>query len=295
MEENISIFLKQNCYVNIFVKKYGLANLGGDLIMKIKANGIQINYELSGKEGSPVVILSHSLASSLIMWEPQLKALEPHFKVLRYDIRGHGESDVTKGPYTLELLSDDVVGLLDNLGIDRVHWVGLSLGGMIGQSFALNHPDRLISLVLCDTTARIPEEAQPLWEERIKTASEKGLSALLDETMERWFSSSFIEKNPPILSTIRKQFLLTPLESYLGCVYAVRKIDYLDQLSKIKIPTLIMVGENDIGTPISASEAIHERIENSKLVIIRSAKHLSNVEKPEEFNSTLLAFLKEVK
>ncbi len=295
MEENISIFLKPNCYVNIFVKKYGLANLGGDLIMKIKANGIQINYELSGKEGSPVVILSHSLASSLIMWEPQLKALEPHFKVLRYDIRGHGESDVTKGPYTLELLSDDVVGLLDNLGIDRVHWVGLSLGGMIGQSFALNHPDRLISLVLCDTTARIPEEAQPLWEERIKTASEKGLSALLDETMERWFSSSFIEKNPPILSAIRKQFLLTPLEGYLGCAYAVRRIDYLDQLSKIKIPTLIMVGENDIGTPVSASEAIHERIENSKLVIIQSAKHLSNVEKPEEFNSTLLAFLKEVK
>lgn len=263
--------------------------------MKVKVNHIQINYELSGKEGAPVVILSHSLASSLIMWEPQLKALEPHFKVLRYDIRGHGESDVTKGPYSLELLAEDAVGLLDSLRIDKVHWVGLSLGGMIGQSFALNHPDRLFSLVLCDTTARVPEEAQPVWEERIKTAREKGLAPLLDETMERWFSSSFLEKNPPILDAIRKQFLLTPLEGYLGCAYAVRRINYLDQLSKIKIPTLIMVGENDMGTPVSASEAIHERIENSKLVILPSARHLSNVEKSEEFNSALLAFLKEIK
>lgn len=263
--------------------------------MKIKANGIQINYELSGKEDAPVVILSHSLASSLIMWEPQLKALEPHFRVLRYDIRGHGESDVTKGPYSLELLADDAVGLLDNLRIDRVHWVGLSLGGMIGQSFALNYPDRLLSLVLCDTTAKLLEEAQPIWEERIKTAHEKGLDVLLDETMERWFSSSFLEKNPPILSAIRKQFLLTSLEGYLGCAHAVRRINYLDKLSKIKIPTLIMVGEDDIGTPVSASKAIHERIENSKLVIIRSAKHLSNVEKQDEFNSALLSFLKEIK
>lgn len=260
--------------------------------MKIQSNGININYEFSGKASSPVVILSHSLASSFIMWESQLKALEPQYRVLRYDIRGHGGSDVTPAPYSLELLAQDAIGLLDALGIEKVHWVGISLGGMIGQSIALNYHDRLLSLVLCDTTAMIPEEAQSIWEERIKRARENGLNVLLDETMERWFSPNFLEKSPPILSLIKKQFLATPVEGYIGCAEAVRRINYLDQLSRIKIPTLIIVGEDDIGTPVSASEAIHKRINDSRLVVIPSARHLSNIEKPQEFNSALLNFLK---
>ena len=261
--------------------------------MLIKANGIQINYELSGKKGAPVVALSHSLGSSLVMWNPQMDSLEPDFRVLRYDIRGHGNSDAPSGAYTLELLGDDVIGLLDALGIDRVHWVGLSLGGMIGQCLALNHPHRLQSLALCDTSAIIPEDAQPIWKERIKTLRDKGVGPLLQETMERWFTPSFLTLNSPILSIIQKQFLATSLEGYIGCVEAIWKLNYLDRLAEIKMPTLILVGQDDPGAPVSASKAMHERIPNSRLVILRSARHLSNVEQSEAFNAALIKFLKE--
>jgi 3-oxoadipate enol-lactonase len=260
--------------------------------MLIKANGIQMNYELSGKKDGPFVILSHSLGSSLVMWNPQMKALEPHFQVLRYDIRGHGRSEAPPGAYTLELLGEDAVALLDVLEIEKVHWVGLSMGGMIGQSVALNYPKRLQSLALCDTGAAIAPEAQPIWQERIDAVREKGVESQLEPTMERWFTPTFLNLNPNMLGVIRKEFLATPAQGYLGCIYAIRKLNYLDRLSIIKIPALIMVGEDDPGTPVSASEAIHQRIPSSKLVIIKSARHLSNVEQSEVFNTNLLTFLK---
>jgi len=262
--------------------------------MRIKANGIQINYELSGRKDAPVVVLSHSLGSSLVMWNPQMDSLEPHFQVLRYDIRGHGNSDAPSEAYILELLGDDAIGLMDALGIDKVHWVGLSMGGMIGQCLALNHPHRLRSLALCDTSAIIPEDAQPIWKERLKTLRDKGVGALLQETMERWFTPSFLILNSQMLSIIRKQFLATSVEGYIGCVEAIRKLNYLDRLAEIKIPTLILVGEDDPGTPVAASKAMHERIPNSKLVVLQSARHLSNVEQSEAFNATLIKFLKEL-
>lgn len=260
--------------------------------MRIKANGIQINYELSGRKGAPIVVLSHSLSSSLLMWNPQMDVLNPYFQVVRYDTRGHGASDAPSGAYTLELLGEDVIGLLDNLNMNQVHFVGLSMGGMIGQYLALNHPHRLKSLALCDTAAIAPADAQPLWQERIEKACKQGMEALLEETLERWFTPSFLKQNPPMLTLIRQQFLATPVSGYIGCIEAIRKLNYLDQLSRIKIPTLIMVGEDDLGTPVSASEAIHERLSNSKLVILPSARHLSNIEQKDAFNTVLLSFLK---
>ena len=259
--------------------------------MRIKANGIQMNYELTGKDDGPVVALSHSLASSLVMWDPQIDALEPHFRVLRYDIRGHGGSDAPKGEYTLDLLGEDAIALLDALGISAVHWVGLSMGGMIGQCLALHFADRLQSLILCDTAAALPDDAQPLWQERIDTARGKGMQALIEATLERWLSPSFMSRNPHMVARIRKQFLDTPVEGYVGCGEAIRRLNYLDQLSAITIPTLIMVGEDDPGTPVAASQVMHERIPNAKLVIVPSARHLSNVEQPGSFNTALLEFL----
>ena len=261
-------------------------------MMRIKANGIQMNYELSGKKGAPVVVLSHSLSSSLVMWNPQMDALNPYFQVLRYDTRGHGKSDAPSGAYTLELLAEDVIQLLNGLSIDRVHFVGLSMGGMIGQCLALNHPNHLKSLVLCDTTAVLPADSQPIWDERIDKVSKKGMEALFEETMERWFTPTFLKRNPSMVKLIREQILATPVAGYIGCAEAIRRINYLGRLSEIKIPTLIMVGEDDPGTPVSASEAMHKRIANSKLVILPSARHLSNVEQTEAFNSALLNFLK---
>lgn len=145
---------------------------------------------------------------------------------------------------------------------------------------------------MCDTAAIVPAEAQPLWEERFDKARKKGMEALLEETMERWFTPAFLEQNPPMVGLIRKQILATPVAGYLGCAEAIRKLSYLNRLSEIKLPTLIMVGEEDPGTPVSASQAIHERIPNSKMAILPSARHLSNIEQTEAFNAALLAFLK---
>ena len=259
--------------------------------MQIKANGIRMNYELSGKKGAPVVVLSHSLSSNLLMWNPQMDALNPYFHILRYDTRGHGGTDAPSGSYTLELLAEDIIGLLDALGMDRVHFVGLSMGGMIGQCLGLNHPQRLKSLVLCDTASIVPTEAQAVWHERLDKVRKKGMEALSEETMERWFSPAFLRQNPPMVKLIREQILATPVTGYIGCVEAIRRLNTLGRISAIKIPTLILVGEDDPGTPVSASKAMHERIAGSKLAVLPSARHLSNVEQTEAFNAALLKFL----
>ncbi len=262
--------------------------------MYIQTNGIKIYTELSGKRGKPVVILSHCLASSLVMWDPQIEILSANYQVIRYDMRGHGKSEVPKGPYSLEMFGEDALGLLDTLGIDRVHWVGISMGGMVGQYVALNHPHRLSSLVLCDTASHVPPEVQPLWQERIDGAREKGMESQLQGTLERWFSPTFLHQNLPIVDIMRKQFLATSVEGYISSIEAIRRLNYINRLHEITLPTLIIVGEDDPGTPIASSEEMHKRIKDSKMVVIRSARHLSNIEQPEAFNATLLDFLKSI-
>ena len=259
--------------------------------MRAKINGININYEIYGREEGDIVMFSHSLGTSLLMWDPQIKALRDRYKILCFDTRGHGDSDVPEGAYTLEELADDAVRLLDVLGIERVHWVGLSMGGMIGQAVALNYPERLKSLILCDTAAKVNEEDQPVWQERIDAVLKDGMKALLQPTLERWFTKPFLEKDPPVVELIRKLFLSTPVKGFVGCAEAIRKLNYLDRLSEIRLPTLIMVGEQDMGTPVEVSKEMHNRIVGSELVIIPSAAHLSNLEQPERFNIALLDFL----
>jgi 3-oxoadipate enol-lactonase len=261
--------------------------------MKLAAGKIHTNVELSGPEGAPVVMLSHSLGSSAVMWGPQLKALEPHFRVLRYDTRGHGGSDAPPGAYSLDELVADAVALLDALGIGEVHFVGLSMGGMIGQGLALGHAGRLASLALCSTSALIPEAAQPVIQERIDTARREGMAALADGTLARWFTPAFVKRNPPELEAIRRQFLATPVEGYIGCTEAIRRLNYLDRLAGIRLPTLIVVGEDDPGTPLSASQAMNERISGSRLAVIPKMLHLNNIETPEVFNRHLMDFLKQ--
>lgn len=257
----------------------------------IKTNGIEMNYELSKEKDAPVVVLSHSLACSMVMWQPQLEVLESHFRVLRYDMRGHGKSEANEGAYTLEQLAADVIGLLDALELDRVHFVGLSIGGMIGQCLALNYADRLQTLALCDTAAIIPEEAKPLFEERIRRARDQGMEALVEETLERWFTQPYLKQNSPEVERIRNQILATPVAGFIGCSKAILGLNYVERLSQIKLPTLIIVGEDDPGTPVAASEAIHKRIQNSKLVVLPSAAHLCNIEQTDAFNAALLPFL----
>ena len=259
--------------------------------MKITVNGITMHYELEGPESAPLVTLSHSLATDLSMWDPQAAVLKSEYRVLRYDTRGHGGTDAPEGPYTLELLADDVKELLRVLGLPNTHFMGISMGGMIGQILALKHPDMLRSLILCDTSSRIPEEALPVWDERIGLAQKQGMDSLVENTMERWFTASFRRKPLPALDKIRAMIRATPLKGYLGCSQAIMKLNLTERLGQIALPTLILVGEEDPGTPVEASRVIHQQIKGSELVILKSAAHLSNTEQEDAFNAAVLDFL----
>ncbi|HEU4368601.1 MAG TPA: 3-oxoadipate enol-lactonase [Methylomirabilota bacterium] len=259
--------------------------------MKTAVNGIDVNYTLDGPAGAPVVTLSHSLAASGAMWEPQLETLASRYRVLNYDTRGHGGTDAPAGAYSLAQLAEDARALLRALGIARTHWVGLSMGGMIGQTLALGAPELFLSLSLCDTSSRIPAEARPLWQERIKTAETQGMEPLVEPTIGRWFTAPFRETRKDVVDTVRAMIRNTNPRGYAGCCHAISALDLTDRLSAIKIPTLIVVGEEDQGTPVAASRAIHAQIAGSELQIIKSASHLSNLEQPEAFTAALTTFL----
>ena len=257
--------------------------------MKIKANGIQTSYEIEGS--GPWVVMSHSLACATSMWNEQAEALKSKYKVLRYDTRGHGGSDAPSGPYTLDQFAEDLHGLLGALGVTKPHFVGLSMGGMIGMTHALKYPSVFKSLALCDTSSRIPVEARPIWEERIKTATEQGMAPLVEPTLKRWFTEPFLARRSSVVERVASLIRNTPAQGYAGCCHAISRLDITDRIGAIKTPVQIIVGDKDVGTPVAMSEVIHKAIPGSELVIIPDASHLSNLEQPGAFNAALLRFL----
>jgi 3-oxoadipate enol-lactonase len=262
--------------------------------MRVSVNGIQVNYTLEGPADGPVVTMSHSLATDLSMWDPQAAALAQRYRVLRYDTRGHGGTDAPAGAYSLSQLADDARGLLKILGIARTHWIGLSMGGMLGQTLALSSPPVLQSVSLCDTSSRIPPDMRHLWDERIATVEAKGMEPMVEPTSARWFTPKFLETRKDVVDPVRQMIRTTPPKGYVGCCHAIRALDLTDRLSAITLPTLIVVGAQDLGTPVAASQAIHERIKGSELVILDPASHLSNLEQPKAFTEALESFLKRV-
>jgi 3-oxoadipate enol-lactonase len=259
--------------------------------MRIIANNLAVEYDLSGPADAPVVTLSHALATNMAMWAPQVTALESRYRVLRYDTRGHGRSRVPDGPYTLPELVEDVRALLDGLGVQQTHFVGLSLGGMIGQWLAFTYPERLHSLVLCDTSGRTAPEAGDMWDERIAIAAGEGMAPHVETTIDRWFTPGFVKEHPEIVDPVRAMIRCTDPRGYVGCAHAVKTHDALDRLPEIMVPTLIVVGEQDPGAPVGVAEVMHELIPGSELVVLESASHLSNLEQAEAFNQVLLAFV----
>lgn len=259
--------------------------------MRITANGISIHYTLNGSAGAPVVTLSHSLATHLGMWEPQMAALSGRYRVLRYDTRGHGETDAPSGAYSLDQLAEDAKALLAALGIERTHFIGLSLGGMVGQVLALKHPEMLRSLILCDTSSRVPPEARPMWDERIRIAETQGMEPHVAPTIARWFTPDYVQAHPDMVDRVRTMIRRTRPQGYIGCGHAIRMLDLTDALHRIAVPTLVIVGEEDPGTPVPAARTIHERISGSELVVLRSASHLSNIEQGDAFNAAVTTFL----
>jgi 3-oxoadipate enol-lactonase len=259
--------------------------------MNISANGISMHYTFEGPADAPVVTMSHSLATDLGMWDPTLPALTSRFRVLRYETRGHGQTEATRGAYTLEQLADDAVALLRALAIERTHWVGLSMGGMIGQMLALQAPEVLMGLALCDTSSRLPADAKSTWESRIRTAEANGMEPLVEPTLSRWFTAPFRETRKDVVERVATMIRTTPVAGYVGCCHAISALNLTDRLSAIRLPTVVIVGEDDPGTPVTASRVIAENISGARLEIIPSAAHLSNIEQPEKFNRALSSFL----
>jgi 3-oxoadipate enol-lactonase len=259
--------------------------------MKAKTNGIETNYEIHGKESAPWLVLSHSLACSVRMWDPQIAALKDSYRILAYDTRGHGGSEAPKGAYTLEMLADDLKALLETLGVKEPHYCGLSMGGMIGQTFALKYPGVFRTLMLADTTSGFPAQAGPLWLERIKIAEEKGMQPLVQPTLERWFTEAFRKSNPGPVEGIAKLIASTPVPGYVGCCHAIPKINLTARLKEIKTPILVICGDQDPGTPPAMSEAIRDNAPGAKLVMIPQAAHLSNLEGPAAFTKAMQEFM----
>jgi 3-oxoadipate enol-lactonase len=256
---------------------------------KIQANGIQLYYTLAGPADAPVVMLSNSLGTRVEMWDPQMPALAERYRVLRYDSRGHGRSDAPPGPYTIDMLADDALGLLDTLGIERAHFCGLSKGGMVGQVLGARHGERLISLALCSTACHMP--ARELWDERIRVATEQGMAALADGVVERWFTEAFRREPSITVDRVRQMIIDTPPHGYAACCAAIRDMDLRELITGIRAPTLVIVGEDDPATPPERAREIQSRIPGAQLEVIPDAAHLVNIEQDVAFDAALASLL----
>jgi 3-oxoadipate enol-lactonase len=260
--------------------------------VKIKVNGIHLNYRIDGPEGAPWVTMSNSLATTHRMWDPQMDAFTKRYRVLRYDKRGHGETEVAPGPYSFELLADDVLALLDALSITQTHFVGLSMGGMTGMTMALRKPNVLRTLVLCDTTSKDPLGDPALWQQRIDAVRAGGsMEPLVENTLARFLTPPTVKTRPTLADAVRDMARNTPVDGYIACCQAIAQLNLTDRLPAITIPTLVVVGADDVATTVDMARTIHQRIAGSELVILKNAGHLSNLEQAEAFNRAVLDFL----
>jgi len=249
---------------------------------------VQIHYDLAGPPDAPVLVFSNSLGATLAMWDSQAPALQKQFRVLRYDTRGHGQSSVTPGPYSIEQLARDVVALLDELKLERVHFCGLSMGGQTGMWLALNAPHRLNKLVLSNTAAKIgtPE----IWNPRIEAVSKGGMTSISSAVMERWFSVEFRAKSPELVATAKRMLESANPEGYLANCAAVRDFDARNAVTAIKIPTLVIAGTHDAATTPGDGRHLAAHIAGARYVELDAA-HLSNIELPDRYISEADSFL----
>ena len=255
----------------------------------MEASGIRQYYRLEGTDDRPVLMFSHSLGCDHTMWDAQATALVPHFRILRYDTRGHGATETTAGDYTVEMLARDALSLADALGIRQFAWCGLSLGGMIGQWLAGNAGDRVTALVLVNTSARFPDPS--VMEGRRRTVLESGMAPLADAVLARFFTPERLQANPPEVAHIRRVLLATNPIGYAGCCAAVRDMDQRELLGSIHIPTLIIAGERDVSTPWQGhGEVLAQSISGARVEYLPTA-HLSNLERPRSFHAALVRFL----
>lgn len=254
----------------------------------IDVNGTRFNYQLDGLPNAPVVVFSNSLGTNLSMWDRQIPALTRKFRVLRFDMRGHGLSSVTPGPYTIEGLASDVVGLLDVLKIARTHFCGISIGGALGQWLGVNAANRFKSLVLSNTAARIG--TADTWNTRIKNVREGGMAAIADAVISRWFSEDFVKKFPEAVEATRQMLLHTPPEGYVATCAALREMDQRETVERVSVRTLVIAGAKDAVTTPADARFLVERIHGAQYAELNAA-HLSNIEDADVFTDALMKFI----
>jgi 3-oxoadipate enol-lactonase len=254
----------------------------------IDVNDALLNIQVEGRDGGPTVMLSNSLGTTMQMWEPQMATLTKLFRVIRYDRRGHRKSSVPPGPYSMELLGKDVLAILDDLNIERVHWCGLSIGGMVGQWLGANAPQRLDRIVLASTSSFFPEQIN--WDKRLDIIRQSGLAPIANSVIASWFTRDFREREPEIVKRVREMLLATPAEGYIGASQAIADMDNREFLPRIKSPTLVIAGRQDPSTPLEMNEYVRSQIPGASLTILDSS-HLSNIEKSHDFTEALVGFL----
>lgn len=254
----------------------------------INVNRNKVFFRVDGDPGAPPLVLSNSLGTDHRMWDGQMEAFTQDFRVIRYDGRGHGQSDTPEGPYTIEDLAQDVLGLMDELHVGRTNFCGLSLGGMIGQWIGINAPDRLSRLILCNTAARIgPPEA---WDQRIATVAAGGMKPVADAVVARWFTPAFRKRDSQAVAAVKQLLLAADPEGYAATCAAIRDMDFRSEIGAIATPTLVIAGRDDPVTSLEDAKFLVDAIEGAWGKVLDAA-HLSNIEQPAAFNDAVLKFL----
>jgi 3-oxoadipate enol-lactonase len=255
---------------------------------QFERDGVEFNVTLDGPENAPPLMLSNSLGTNLHMWDPQIPELTKHFRVIRYDSRGHGKSGAPDGPYSIEELGRDALAIMDALELDQVHWIGLSKGGMIGQWLLTHAPERIGRAVLANTGSHMPPP--DLWNQRIRTAMDKGMEELTPGVIERWFTPEFRKREPAIVQKIVRMLHTTPAHGYAASCSAIRDMDQRESIRAVTNPVLVVVGSRDPATPPEMGRHIANAIPGARIVTLEAA-HLSNIEQADAFNQAVIDFL----
>jgi 3-oxoadipate enol-lactonase len=255
---------------------------------KIETNGARLNVIVEGAGDAPAILLAHALGCDHNMWDWQRPALLRRHRVIRYDVRGHGGSTGGEGPYSLATLGQDALAILDALGVERAHWLGLSMGGVIGQWLLIHAPNRISRAILANTAAHLAPASA--WDARIAAVKENGVGAIAAAVVERWFTKAFREREPQIVARIFDILRASPAEGYAACAAALRDMDLREEIKNLRAPVLVVTGRHDASTPPELGAQIAQAIEGAQLVTLEAA-HLSNIEAAEAFNRAVVDFL----
>lgn len=256
-----------------------------------RLDDVTLSYAVSGSGDKPWLILSNSLGATRAMWAPQLEALTRRYQVLCYDTRGHGASDAPQGAYSFDMLVRDVIGLMDHLGIETARFMGLSMGGMTGLGLALNHPDRITHVVCADGRSDSNDMFRAMWDERMAKVNAGGLAAIVEGTLATWFTADWLAAHPDQAEEIRQMVLCHPPHGYIGCCLALKELDYLRHLPRVRIPVLYVGGDQDKGAPPEVMQAMADATPGGEYRIVKDAAHVANINAPEAYLGAIADFL----